>query len=289
MSRNVSIVLGVVVGAIVLLSCFCFLCIAFIWLVPVPETSQTPVAELSTTTESSSPPTASATPIPPTASATPTSPTSTPTKTPTSTPIPPTNTPTSPTNTPTITLTPTETPIPPTPTPTRTPTSTPTSTVTSTPTNTPTATNTPIPEIQSGGLGLSKERWELSHTETDLDYTPLGTGYDNVYDVLFRQNKVWIIYRYWDSDDGQTVSYIEELSQSLIPTDSEFLYTYTPDGRPETTVMVFFSESLAQAFEDDGMFSVWGDEEPGTFIVHYNRYEGVEGIAGLVISVGNNP
>lgn len=182
---------------------------------------------------------------------------------------------------------PTNTPMPtdlPLPTDTSLPTNTPT--LASFPTDAPLPTNTPtIPStvisLESGGLGLFTAEWEQNHQRTELDWG-IGTGYDNVYDVLFQQDKVWIIYRNFEIP--ATLDDIDLISTQLIPFDSEYIETYTPEGRPETTVIVYRSDFLTTRFNAD----FWNYAEPGIFIVQYKTYEGF-GIGDMIISLDNNP
>ena len=215
-------------------------------------------------------------------------PTDTPTIEPTNTPQP-TATPVPPTDTPTIE--PTNTSVPSTNTPTREPTNTPIP-----PTNTPEPTDEPVLVSDngngylSGGLGLSKADWDSSHTETNLDYQPFGTGYDNIYDVAFQIGNVWYIDRQWDTNNFVTLDVAEIVGQSLIPADSQLVETYSPEGIPEIIVNLYFSESLKSRFrnEDETLFGNWWfGGEPGNFIVSYSVYDGE--VARMVIGIGNNP
>ncbi|MCG3208597.1 MAG: hypothetical protein FOGNACKC_02208 [Anaerolineae bacterium] len=194
----------------------------------------------------------------------------------------------SPTDTP---IQPTATSIPPTPTPlspASTPTPTPTS-VPSTPTPAPIFASDNGDGYSSGGLGLSRSDWEQNHTATNLDYNPLGTGYDHTYDVMFQVGNVWYIERQWPAGDAATVDIIDNETQNLIPADSQFIKTYSPDGRPETTVNLYFSESLKSRFDsaDNEFGNWWAGGEPGNFIVQYNKYD--FGITRMIFSIGNNP
>lgn len=171
------------------------------------------------------------------------------------------------------------------------------SNATSTPLPTPAPINTPTPEsvvteeivipqvetFDSGGLGLSKTEWEQVHTETELDYAPVGTGYDGKYDVVFQEGNVWFIERQWRTDDAITPDVVELESQNLIPVDSQLIETYSPEGRPETIVNLYLSESLKSRFSTD----LWIGGEPGNFTVQYNVYDGK--VTRLIITTGNNP
>ncbi len=154
---------------------------------------------------------------------------------------------------------------------------TPPSTFTTTP------TNIPVSIFISGGLGLSQSDWEKTHSKTDLDYLAIGTGYDGKYDVMFRESNIWYIERMWDMSNAVTPDFVMAESQDLIPADSQFIKTYNPEGRPETVVNLYFSESLNSRFTSEDF--VGG--EPGNFTVQYNQYE--YGITRMIIALGNNP
>lgn len=168
--------------------------------------------------------------------------------------------------------------------PTATPTVKPTSTKRAiTPTKTPTPikktpTATPVAEelFASGGLGLDKASFEKTRTATGKDI--IGTIYDNTIIVAFKDDKVWYIEQQWSDVDAKT---IEAWSKTLMPTDATLIRTYNPAGRPETTVMLYMSESMKDHF------NLWVGGEPGNFIVQYNTYDGR--VTRSIISVGNNP
>ncbi|MEZ4512755.1 MAG: hypothetical protein R3C62_12830 [Chloroflexota bacterium] len=180
---------------------------------------------------------------------------------------------------------------------------TPVPTVTTKPISTPTPTFTPIPEptvttafvsdsgngYQSGGLGISLADWEAAHNRSDLDYQPIGIGYDNKYDVLFQVDNVWMISRQWQTGSFATIEEAQSESSTLIPTDSQLIETYSPAGLPEITIDLYFSESLKARFDDeDSLFgSWWTGGEPGNFIVLFNTPDGE--VSGMIISIGNNP
>lgn len=207
-----------------------------------------------------------------------------PTPFPTDTPLP-TDTPT-PTETPLPTETPgpTDTPLPPTdtPEPTHTPVDTPI------PTDTPVTSNS-TSSFVSGGLGLSQVDWEKVHTKTDLDYIAMGTGYDRIYDVVFQESNVWYIERQWSTDNPVTPDVIKVESQGLIPADSQLVETYSPEGRPETIVNLYMSESLKSRFNSENSVTGnwWTGGESGNFTVQYNQYD--YGVTRMIIALGNNP
>ncbi len=143
--------------------------------------------------------------------------------------------------------------------------------------------------FSSGGLGLSQLDWAQGHIETSLDYQVIGTGYDNKYDVMFQAGNVWVIERQWGSNELPLIDVVEAESKTLIPSDSQFIETYSPIGRPETTVNLYFSESLKSRFknEDSSFGNWWTGGEPGNFTVQYNVYDGRVG--RMIIGIGNNP
>lgn len=173
------------------------------------------------------------------------------------------------------------------------PTQTSTARVTPLPTNTsvPTATSTNVPlptptnvedrAFFSGGLGLSKEDWEVQHTQTGSDI--FGPIYDNQYIVSFRDNKIWYIERQWSSVNAVSPQDVEAESSTLLPNDSQLVTVYNPSGRPETTVRLYISEALKDRFAEDDF--VGG--EPGNFTVQYNTFDNQ--VTRMIISLGNNP
>jgi hypothetical protein len=151
---------------------------------------------------------------------------------------------------------------------------------------TTTPTNIPASIFASGGLGLSQSDWEKTHFKADLGYLAIGTGYDGKYDVMFRESNIWYIERQWSMNNAVTSDVVMAESQGLIPTDSQFIKTYSPEGRPETVVNLYFSESLKSRFNSED-FDSWIGGESGNFTVQYNQYE--YGITRMIIALGNNP
>jgi hypothetical protein len=135
-----------------------------------------------------------------------------------------------------------------------------------------------------GGLGLSQAEWEQAHVQSDLAYPPLGVGYDGIYDVIFQEGNVWYIERQWPVDDAVTPEMIEMESRNLIPPDSQLVQTYSPEGRPETVVNLYMSESLKSRFQTP---ELWSGGDDGQFIVLYELYD--YGVTRMVINAGNNP
>jgi hypothetical protein len=77
---------------------------------------------------------------------------------------------------------------------------------------------------------------------------------------------------------------VEAESKSLIPPDSQLVETYSPDGRPETIVNLYMSESLKSRFQTP---ELWNGGDPGQFIVFYDLFD--FGVSRMVINAGNNP
>jgi hypothetical protein len=173
----------------------------------------------------------------------------------------------------------------PTPKPTNIPTTEPTNTPEPKPTSTPEPTNTPEATLEpfpSGGLGLSKAEWEQEHIEDDT--SDMFTNYDGgKYSVTFVDDKIQYLERVFT--DGQpTLDVARSEAQTLIPEDSQFLETYSPEGLPELIVDLYISESLGERSESDW---VWFDSEIGTFIAIYGVFDGR--VTRMIIATGNNP
>ncbi|MCC6603127.1 MAG: hypothetical protein IT327_07950 [Anaerolineae bacterium] len=138
-------------------------------------------------------------------------------------------------------------------------------------------------EIASGGLGLSRQEWELAH-----EWLGEGIGssqtYTNGYAVYFCDDRVWQLEQEY-ALDGLPLSEARVFAGTLIPVDSEFIKTYSPDGLPELTVDLYLSESLAQLF-DPNLFT---EAEPGNFIVIFGDYEQDGRVTRMVIGLGDNP
>jgi len=141
----------------------------------------------------------------------------------------------------------------------------------------------PVPQSE-GGLGLSQAEWEQVHVQSELTYPPLGIAYDGVYDVIFQEGNVWYIERQWTPETAATPEMVEAESRGLIPPDSQLIQTYSPEGRPETIVSLYMSESLKSRFQTP---ELWSGGEPGQFIVFYDLYD--FGVGRMVINAGNNP
>jgi hypothetical protein len=150
---------------------------------------------------------------------------------------------------------------------------TPTPTLTLTPTPTPLLSNPPTPttttRFDSGGLGVERLVWELSHNPTEaarLGFPPLGVAYDGIYDVLFRENNIWSIERQWPLPQAPELHTVQAEMVRLIPADSMLVRGYNVAGRDDIFVELLFSATLASRFSSVN----WRVAQPGTFTVQYN-------------------
>jgi hypothetical protein len=149
----------------------------------------------------------------------------------------------------------------------------------------------PLPPVQigfvSGGLGLSQAEWEKRHVLTGKDV--FGSIYDGEYIVAFQVGNVWYIERQWTAENAVMPEVVEADNRTLIPNDSQLVNTYSPEGRPETVVNLYFSESLKDRFrsEDSLTGDWWVGGQPGNFAVQYNLYD--FGVTRMIIAIGNNP
>ena len=152
------------------------------------------------------------------------------------------------------------------------------------PTNSPEPTNTPgttLESFPSGGLGLSKAEWDQQHTEGNTAYGMVE--YDNgKYSVTFADGNIQYLERVF-ADDQPTLDAARAEAQALIPEDSQFLETYSPEGMPELAVDLYVSESLKERFDN----SRFTGGEPGNFTVIYGVFD--DRVPRIVIATGNNP
>ena len=155
---------------------------------------------------------------------------------------------------------------------------TPTDTPEPQPTNTPEATLEPFP---SGGLGLSRAEWDQQHTEGDTTFGMVEYD-DGKYSVTFADGNIQYLERVF-TDDQPPLDAARAEAQTLIPEDSQFLETYSPEGFLELTVDLYMSEALRERF--DANWFIGGD--PGNFIVIFGVFDGR--VPRIVIATGNNP
>ncbi|MGQ0603094.1 MAG: hypothetical protein ACT4QE_15540 [Anaerolineales bacterium] len=140
-------------------------------------------------------------------------------------------------------------------------------------------TSVPAISLLSGGLGLSKAEWEQAHRQTDTDF--LGPIYDEYYIVMFANEHVSYIERQWATP--VTSQDAEAEGAMLVPSDAVRMEAYSPDGRPETIVILYTSEYLKTQFADEQF--VGG--EAGNFTLQYNVFDGV--VTRMIVALGNNP
>lgn len=132
-----------------------------------------------------------------------------------------------------------------------------------------------------GGLGLSQQVWEQTHTKSSEDLGYIKYDSDQ-YWVLFMEQKVWHLERDF-TNTQPTLDEARMESSLLIPEDSQLVETYHPEGVPELTVDLYLSESLKACFPSDN----WIGGEPGNFVVIFGVFDGR--VSRMVIGTGNNP
>lgn len=120
----------------------------------------------------------------------------------------------------------------------------------------------------SGGLGQEEAWWNANH------------GSDG-YITRVIDGKIYSIERQWSTEVTPDVALAE--GELLMPADAVPVETYTPAGRPETTVHLYMSPSLAERFEPDSFIG----GEPGNFIILYKTFDGE--VPVMIMALGNNP
>jgi len=144
----------------------------------------------------------------------------------------------------------------------------------------------PPPQAQpfvSGGLGLSQPEWEQRYGPGSQSETPGYLWYQGRYLASFQEGNVWYIEQRWGPENAATVDIARAQSSSLIPADSQYIQTYSPEGRPDLVVDLYLSQLLVGRFGGN----VWVGGQPGNFIVAYNVSD--FGVTRMVITLGNNP
>lgn len=132
-------------------------------------------------------------------------------------------------------------------------------------------------ELKSNGLGLSQKQWEINHKKTGKDI--IGIIYDEKYIVQhFGKNIKYIEHKKNTSEEQ-----IIKESSKLIPNDAIKIKSYSPEGRPETIVIIYKSKYLQNRFKADKFINA----KSGVFILQYNRYK--NDVGRFIISIGNNP
>lgn len=147
---------------------------------------------------------------------------------------------------------------------------------------TETSTNTPaVAQTGPAGIGSPRATWDQQHTLTDD--SSFFTEYDNGnFAVGFRGEKAWYVDRYFRGTEP-TLTDARSIMAVLLPADSILVETYSPEGFPELTVDLYYSEWLEGQFDEDAFI----EGEPGNFIVIYNVFDGR--VPRTVIGLGNNP
>ncbi len=94
-----------------------------------------------------------------------------------------------------------------------------------------------------------------------------------------------LLSRYWQIDSPVSAGDALSATNLYKSSDAQYVRSYSPEGRPETTVQVYTSAVLAERLGTDPQFWIGG--ELGTFIVQYNEYP--EGVSQVILGTGNNP
>jgi hypothetical protein len=138
------------------------------------------------------------------------------------------------------------------------------------------------PAIESGGLGLSRSRWERAHGGASSQ----DSGYVNYtdergrYTINFMDDAAGYIKRTYSDAAGVTLEEARSESRNLIPGDSRLIRTYSKGTHQ---VDLYLSDSLKAIFHEDD----WTGGKPGNFIVSYSSDNGV--VKSFVVGLGNNP
>jgi hypothetical protein len=119
------------------------------------------------------------------------------------------------------------------------------------------------PSAVSRGLGVERSQWEASHGEPVQESGNMAAYGDDRYHVSFHANRIASLQEQWPPDEGVSLDEARILSQQLLPTDSEFIETFTVPGSQGTTIDIYRSDWLREHFSD------WSGSEPGTFTVIY--------------------
>ncbi len=167
------------------------------------------------------------------------------------------------------------------PAPTAEPTAAPTRTPKPKPTKAPTAAPEPA-TFESGGLGLSREDWEQLHGAPTRDTDGLVAYEDDVYLVIYQDDKVWNLTAYPESGEAVPLAEARALGKGLIPQDAKKVKTYKPDA--DRVVDVHRSKSLRSRFGT----MTWLGDQPGTFILLY-KLDAAGDVHTIMAAPGNNP
>ena len=137
-------------------------------------------------------------------------------------------------------------------------------------------------DLQSGGLGLSREAWEQAHAQSGTGPGPYINYDGGTYSITFVDGNLQHLERNYGADQPSLAD-ARSAGALLIPADSQLVRSYSPEGLPELIVDLYLSESLKGRFESD----VWIEGEPGNFIIVYGVFGGK--VPRIVIGTGNNP
>jgi hypothetical protein len=137
----------------------------------------------------------------------------------------------------------------------------------------------------SGGLGLSRETWERTHTQSGVDSFLGDVTYaydDDRYWVRFKNDYVQLLsWRQYDSPI--TIDEARDKGITLIPQDSQFVKAYVFEYMTDAILNLYLSESLKDRFGSDA----WPGGEPGNFLVRYLLHYGR--VISITVDTGNEP
>jgi hypothetical protein len=132
----------------------------------------------------------------------------------------------------------------------------------------------------SRGLGLSRSDWTDAYGELQAESTGFERSGDSY--VLFGGGDAWYIERRLSQETAMSAEEAHEAGLALAPNDAELVETYSPEGRPDTTVHVYSSEWLKGRFGGN-----WGGGEPGQFIIVYTVTD--NSVDAIKVMIGNSP
>lgn len=105
---------------------------------------------------------------------------------------------------------------------------------------------------------------------------------DGAYLVIFADENIQYLE---PTIDELSIEQARSVAEALIPEDSQFVETYTPEGLEFMTVDLYQSEALKDRFTAD--WFIGGD--PGSFTMVYGDDDDDGQIERIVIATGNNP
>jgi hypothetical protein len=142
----------------------------------------------------------------------------------------------------------------------------------------------PTYSFASGGLGLSRSDWETlygSPSAETPEYVRYGSEGALIRDVVFLDDRVVSV----DLQSAQPLAIEQAMANGIaaLPADAQQINTYTPVDRPQATVTVYRSQSLADRLGADPKY--WPTADPGTLVLSYDLEPG--GIRRVLIRTGN--